>query len=124
MPMFEWILLAQQAAQHTAQYSAETFGDNSLAATIVGAAAAIVTAMVKLMPTMEHARLRSPAEVVTAPPPVIPESIDLRLRALEAHFAKLEERLGNQGNDISEMRNDMRELFGELRKMMADQRGR
>lgn len=99
--MFEWILFAQQS-----------FGDNSIAATIIGGFATIITALMKFAPTLDTARLRPPnVEAVTLPP-----NIDDRLRSVEAHMAKLEANQQNTATQVTQLAADLRDLFAELRK--------
>jgi hypothetical protein len=104
----EWILFCQQTAVDSG------IGDNSLAATIVSGAAMIVTAMLKLMPEKGKAT-------------EVPESVDMRLRLLEADFArfaaKIEERLDNQGKTSTQMAADLRELYQALRDGRLHQGG-
>jgi len=99
--MFEWILFAQQS-----------FGDNSIAATIIGGFATIITALMKFAPTLETARLRPPnVEAVTLPP-----NIDDRLRAVESHLVRLEANQQNTSQQVGQLLADLKELFAELRK--------
>lgn len=104
--MNEWILLGQQAV--------EGIGDNSIAATILSGGAAIVVALLKLLPDKNKAT-------------EVPESVDLRLRLLEtdlARFAaKIEERLDNQGKTSTQMAADLRELYQALRDGRLSQGG-
>lgn len=99
--MFEWILFAQQ-----------TIGDNSIAATILGGFATIITALLKYSPTLESARLRQSKEATFTLPP----NIDDRLRAVESHLVRLEANQQNTSQQVGQLLADLKELFAELRK--------